>query len=45
MAEQECGMVDSTWRRTPDLRWTLELEGDEIETEDNIGHDDRVGHQ
>jgi hypothetical protein len=42
MAKLECGMVDSTWGRTRGLRWTLELGGDEIETEDNIGHDDRV---
>jgi hypothetical protein len=43
MAEQECGMVASTWGRTPDLRWTLELEGDEMETGNDTGHDDRVG--
>jgi hypothetical protein len=42
MSEQECEMVDSICGRTPDLRWTLELEGDDVETEDNTGHDDRV---
>ncbi len=34
MVEQECGMLDSTWGRTPGLRWTLEL-----------GGDDRIGRQ
>jgi hypothetical protein len=33
------GMVDLTWGRSFDLLWTSEFEGEEIETENNIGHD------
>jgi hypothetical protein len=32
-------MVDLTWGRSFDLLRTSEFEGDEIETDGNIGHD------